>query len=85
MSFGHLGISFFGSEKTILKSLPLFIIAFMSLRSSRRESFLVDASLSSDWLQSSVFEFLLESNVDSKIMVKMDIYEYFFETQILNF
>ena len=37
----------------------------MSLRSSRRESFLSDDSLSSDW--SSVFECLLESNVDSKI------------------
>ena len=37
----------------------------MSLKSSRRESFLLDSSLSSD--RSSVFEFLLESNVDSKI------------------
>ena len=37
----------------------------MSLRSPTRESFLLDASLSSDW--SSLFEFLFESNVDSKI------------------
>ena len=58
-----MGLNFFFLKYPFL---PLFKIAFlMSLRSSSRESFLSDDSLSSDW--SSVFEFLLESNVDSKI------------------